>query len=337
MKTILDLPQDLLLLIISELTFKDVISLCQTNKKLHLFSMASNPRQKLLWKILIQNTFSGVYDYQNKLKILSDKICSNIQDIEMNEDGYCYNYLIYTSFVKNLDKATQMMIYYKQCNMKSFNTGSLVDRYVSMFLLKKPSQMDKIFDQMKKEQQNEEFHQEYKKLLKAQNPNPTQNTLDQLLAVLSKSGYTMAFKILLDKGANIHAHNDRVLGIASRNGHTEIVKMLLEREANVHAMSDDALRHASMKGHKEIVELLLEKGADIHVYHGMPLTLASRNGHTETVKILLDKGACIHSRNDAALREAATYGHTETTKLLLFYGANIHAIKDLTVNIQIIL
>ena len=151
--TILNLPQDLLAHQITYLPFSDVISLCQSNPRLHYFCMASTPRQKLLWKILIQDTFSKVYDYQNKLKKLSDKF--GTKDIDM--DGYCYNYLVYTSFVRTLDKATQMMIYYKQGDMESFS-GTLGDRYMAMFLLNNPAQMDKLFGQMEKGK-NYEFHE----------------------------------------------------------------------------------------------------------------------------------------------------------------------------------
>jgi len=142
-------------------------------------------------------TIFGVYEYQNKLKILL--FCSNNKDNKTDSDyTCCYNYLVYTKFIKNLDRATQMMIYYKQKDFISFNTGSLVDRYVALFLLNKPGQMDKLFGQMteNKQNKNDEIHQGYKKLLKGQKPD--QKILNQLLVSLSKLGYTMGVKILLE-------------------------------------------------------------------------------------------------------------------------------------------
>jgi len=334
MKTsILNLPHDLLVQqIIPKLPFSDVISLCQTNQQLHYFSMGSTPRQRFLWKILIQNTFTEVYDYQNKLKSLSEKFCSNIsknQDIYKGTDGYCYNYLIYVDFVKTLDRATQMIIYHKQCDMKSFSGGSLVDRYMAMFLLKKPSQMNKLYDQMVQgnieNEELREIHQGYKKLMKGQNP--CQDILDKILIKVSGAGYTLGVKLILENGAKIHVFDDHALIRTSSNGHTDTVKLLLENGANVHARDDWTLRWASTNGYTETVKILLEHGANIHAQDDFALRWASLNGHTVTVKLLLENGANIHADNDGALQLASKNEHTETVKLLLENGADGSILK----------
>ena len=57
-------------------------------------------------------------------------------------------------------------------------------------------------------------------------------------------------KLLLEKGANVHADDDLALRWASEFGHHAVVKLLLEKGANVH----------------KAVKLLLENGADVPIH-----------------------------------------------------------------------
>ena len=59
---------------------------------------------------------------------------------------------------------------------------------------------------------------------------------------------------MINSDADICANNDYTLRWVSYNGHIEVVKLLLERGANIHA--DDALRWASKNGHIEVTNLL---------------------------------------------------------------------------------
>ena len=61
----------------------------------------------------------------------------------------------------------------------------------------------------------------------------------------AKNGHTETVKLLLDRGADIHAWNDYALRLAAENGHTETVKLLLDRGADIHAGNDYALRYAA--------------------------------------------------------------------------------------------
>ena len=100
---------------ITYLPFQDVVSVCSANKTLH--SYCNDPRYNKKWKRLIDNTFGKVYDYQNKLQQIWNKL------------GYkqpTYNYLVYTQLVKLLDPVTQAMIYYRQGDMDSFKEVSKV-------------------------------------------------------------------------------------------------------------------------------------------------------------------------------------------------------------------
>jgi ankyrin repeat protein len=123
----------------------------------------------------------------------------------------------------------------------------------------------------------------------------------------------------LDRGVDIHAHNDIALRYAAYNGHTETVKLLLDRKADIHAVDDWALGAAAEHGHTDTVILLLDRKADIHADHDHALKWAARNGHTETVKLLLDRNADVHAEHDWALRYAVKNGHIDTVKLLRSY------------------
>ena len=83
-----------------------------------------------------------------------------------------------------------------------------------------------------------------------------------------------------------YANDDDALRWASENGHVEIVKLLLKRGANVHAENDYALRWASVNGHIKVIELLLNNGADVHADYGYAIRWASWNGHAKVVELL---------------------------------------------------
>lgn len=80
--------------------------------------------------------------------------------------------------------------------------------------------------------------------------------LNEYLEYACKVGRTEDVKLLLSKGADVHAYNDYSLRCASLFGHIEVVKLLLNAGANVHAYHDDALAWAKYKGHTEVVKLL---------------------------------------------------------------------------------
>src|SRR3990170_477435 len=95
-------------------------------------------------------------------------------------------------------------------------------------------------------------------------------TLDKQLREASERGYLSLVKLLLDRGADIHAPQggDEALKRAANNGHLDVVKLLLDRGADIHAGTDYALQLAALYGHLDVVKLLLDRGADIHAPHG---------------------------------------------------------------------
>lgn len=115
-----NLSVDLFIQHITYLPFTDVISICSANKKLHGYCMNYNNH----WKRLIDNTFSIVYDYQNKLREIQTKLGSDDSpegESKRSLEKQTYNYLVYTQLINILDPVTQAMIYYKQKDWKSFD------------------------------------------------------------------------------------------------------------------------------------------------------------------------------------------------------------------------
>jgi hypothetical protein len=131
-------------------------------------------------------------------------------------------------------------------------------------------------------------------------------------------------QLLLDHGADVHAHNDYALRLATACGHAALVTVLLEHGADVHALNDDALRVASTNGFANIVLVLLKYGADVHAYNDDALVSASEHGHLVTVELLLAHGADVNGSNGNALRLASARGHTAVVAFLLAHGANVN-------------
>jgi len=145
--------------------------------------------------------------------------------------------------------------------------------------------------------------------------------MDEHLIVMSKNGDLDKVRLLLDRGADIHAHDDRALHWASEEGHLDVVRLLLDRGADIHTQDDFALRWASFYGRLDVVRFLLDRGANIHAKDDFALRYASEYGHLEIVRLLLDRGANVHARNNDALRNASGRGHLKIVRLLRKYGA----------------
>lgn len=144
-------------------------------------------------------------------------------------------------------------------------------------------------------------------------------------------------RVLLAKGADVHARDDFALLQATAYGYVEIEKLLLEAGADIHADNDRALRYAAWYGDQlEIMKILLKAGANVHANEDSALQNAAWRGDTEVVKILLEAGADIHANNDGALRNAAEPGllgnSPPVVKLLLGHGANANACRDMMSN-----
>ncbi len=106
------------------------------------------------------------------------------------------------------------------------------------------------------------------------------NLIRQLFQASRKDDLSQ-IKILIRKGADVHADNDFLLRWAAGNGHLEIVKYLVKHGADIHAVDDFALRMAAVGGYLEVVKYLVEHGTDVN---DDTLSYVSRNGHHQVVK-----------------------------------------------------
>lgn len=113
-----NLPVDIFIYQITYLPFSDVVSVCQSNSKLHDYCV--NPKYNLQWKKLIDDTFGNIMYYNIHLKNLWKKL---------NMVPGTYNYIIYTQFIKTLHPSDQLRIYYKQGDMTAFNDPRFNDHW----------------------------------------------------------------------------------------------------------------------------------------------------------------------------------------------------------------
>ena len=144
-------------------------------------------------------------------------------------------------------------------------------------------------------------------------------------------------KLLLDRGADIHAKNkngNTPLHFAAYYDALETARLLLDRGADIHAKDKNGytpLHEAAWKNSLETARLLLDRGADIHAkdkYDETPLHWATFDDALETARLLLERGADIHAKaydGDTPLHKAAFDDALETARLLLERGADIHA------------
>lgn len=235
------LPVDLFLQQITYLPFSKVVTLCSSNTKFHNY--CTNPAYSNQWKSLIESTFSGVYNYSELL--------AQIQN-ELNLEGK-YNYLIYVKLVQLLDPISQLMIYYRQGDIESWNDRkfSKPDRFLALFLLNKKNEMLKYLP-------NSSFLRFVDVM---DGKTVSHDGLNWMALEMAKHGNMKGLLLLKEKGANIHAWDEAALIGASYHGRLPIVKYLVEQGADIHAENGAAIRFARKNNHLAVVEYLREKGA----------------------------------------------------------------------------
>ena len=87
--------------------------------------------------------------------------------------------------------------------------------------------------------------------------------LDEVFLWACRFGQFEVLKLAVEKGVDIHVHNDYGFEWACARGHLEVVKFLVEKGANIHANNDAGFRGACYNGHLEVVKFLVEKGVVI--------------------------------------------------------------------------
>lgn len=241
-----NLPIDLFIYQLSYLHFDDVINICQLNTK--FYSYGSDSKYNNKWKQLIDNTYSNIYNYEYYL----NKIWSKLR-LHHNR----YNYRVYTKLINILDPITQLMIYYQQNDIKSFNLIKDDDsnhdvknernndeqKFLALFLLNKPLEMMK-YDK------DYPYGSTYVDLLRGYNVST--NHINEMFIDMVSNNNIKGAEMFIRKGANIHVWDDYALRYASRNKNIEMVKYLVENGANIHARNDYALRIAESGGFSDI-------------------------------------------------------------------------------------
>ncbi|XP_055848447.1 uncharacterized protein LOC129913682 [Episyrphus balteatus] len=149
-------------------------------------------------------------------------------------------------------------------------------------------------------------------------------------------------KILLDKGANIHAKTylDRstALHIACEEGFANLVEILLEYQADINCLNVDGTPlHCAARNrddNKCIIEMLLAKKANINSRNGngdTALHITVENNNTNIAQTLVKNGADIDSKNNmyvTPLHKAITYNSFGAIYILLEHGCSINS-KDI--------
>lgn len=155
-------------------------------------------------------------------------------------------------------------------------------------------------------------------------------------------------RLLVEKGADVNGADNRArtpLSEACRHYNLEIVKLLAEKGANVNIADDigrTPLHEACFEFFQlDKVQLLITLGADVNIADDLgqtPLYIACQHarlgekGHLGIVKFLLEKGADTNkadNKGQTPLSKACQNGHLDIVRLLVEKGADINkADKD---------
>ena len=169
--------------------------------------------------------------------------------------------------------------------------------------------------------------------------------LNEELILAAEAGDVGLVENLLERGAQIDAHNDwgvTALMAASGSGEAAVVELLLERGADIDARDrygKTALEIAYDQGHREVINVLRTASLGANGELDQALLAAASLGDVELVKWFLDRGADIEARLDeestpgiflasqpTSLIVASRMDHPEVVKLLLDRGADVDAI-----------
>ena len=148
------------------------------------------------------------------------------------------------------------------------------------------------------------------------------------LAYALSGGCRETVALLLERGAEVRAHDTRMLGIAVGRGHLDLVQMLLE-----HGADAGQLPLADPAKNRALAELAISHGYDVNTGRPgwPPLVVASRGDkgeHPEKIQALLELGADVNVRDykgKSALHRAATAGFLASMEVLLANSADINA------------
>lgn len=238
----MNLPNDVFMEIIKYLSFDDVINIASSNSKFH--SICFNTKYTNKWKLLIDNTYSDIYDYEKKL--------NKIWKLYNLKKG-TYNYIVYTQLIKFVDHITKLIIYYKKCDNKFYNGNKLskVRRFLAMFILGKTKEMEKHKTYIMDGQSG----YNYFSLLKG---NTIQsNDINWMLIMMAIHGNIRGIKLFEQKGFDFHFKNDTVINYACQHGQLEVVKYLIKMGFKFKDL-EHSIYITCINGHLKIVKYLVK-------------------------------------------------------------------------------
>lgn len=283
-------PVDVFIKQITYLPFTDVISICSSNQRLRNYCMNYDNH----WKSLIDNTFGEIYDYQNKLEEIRQRLGTK-----------GYNYLVYTHLIKILDHVTQLMIYYKQKDMKSFDDQRFTteERAAALFLLNEPQELETYGP----------VGDIYIRILINQADG---NDYNRVLVKMAQYGNMRGILRMLEYGADINSDDGAPLYQAASYDHFEVVKYLVENGASLNDELNP-IEAAAANGNLKMIEYLVTHGARPDDY---ALTTAIANNQLHLLPYFESKGIVINDRiANLSFALAAWRGHLYVLMFLLNY------------------
>ncbi len=151
------------------------------------------------------------------------------------------------------------------------------------------------------------------------------------LIVATQREHVPVVRLLLSRGANVNAHDDRGQTALMYVSNDDIARLLIQRGADINAKGDDGaamLMRAAGEGRVEVVRVLLSRGAAVDATDARgwtPLMAAIDQGFPEVARVLIQKRAGVNAQDDRGwtpLIHAASAKDKGTLKLLLEKGAN---------------
>jgi ankyrin repeat protein len=130
--------------------------------------------------------------------------------------------------------------------------------------------------------------------------------------------------LLLQKGADIHVHNDMALIKNIMNCEIHRIKFLLEKGADIHAQNDNATKLTIRYGDIRMLKLLIEFGGNLHADNDLAFINC---GSIEMMTYLLENEKFEQSILDKTLVSVINtqLRYSRFIDLLLKHGANPHA------------
>jgi ankyrin repeat protein len=156
-----------------------------------------------------------------------------------------------------------------------------------------------------------------------------ENFRKALLHTATRMQFSRVVEVLLIAGAEVDAymHGKTPLIVAAENGDQATARVLLNRGAHIHAVGDNkqmALHLAASNGHNHMVQLLVDQGVDIEAKDNTRqsvLHAAAGSGHKATVRMLVEAlGADKEVKDNTgqtALHTAARSGHESMVRMLV--------------------